>query len=118
MGVVNGAPVGKCLPISGFFIAGEYSPGIKHGSSTNKPLEIDENLVLPNDFAGAEPVIPRPVAFQKCHATCFSCKGLEKSDCTACWAGWSLNISPDYDESADPYPYGYCDVHCEVSKYK
>jgi proprotein convertase subtilisin/kexin type 5 len=46
MGTIDGASVGRCLPNAGYFIFSEYSPGVKHGSSTNTPLVLDENLQL------------------------------------------------------------------------
>jgi hypothetical protein len=62
-GTVNGATVGMCKPDLGYFLVAEYSPNLKHGSSTNLPVEIDKNLVLPSDNSGPEPVLKVTIAF-------------------------------------------------------
>lgn len=93
--LIKGLPVDSftCEPNKGYYMTSEYSPGIKHGSSTNKPLVISENMVLSNSDQGIIPEFQKIEPFQKCDDSCRSCKGPSKDDCTACYAGKSLNVS-------------------------
>ena len=106
------------MPTPGYFLTSEYSPSYKYGSSANIPLKLEEDIKISDDFSGSEPVIPRPEAFSKCDSTCHSCKGSSSQECTSCWPGYSLNVDVLYDSSNDPYPYGYCDIHCQSGKFK
>lgn len=96
----------------------EYSPGVKHGASSNKPLLFDPNMALSNNNGGMLPEFQKIEPFQKCDSSCLFCKGPGKDECTACWAGKSLNESRNYSKDKDPFPYGICDNECNVSKYK
>lgn len=95
----------------------EYSPTLKHGASNNKPLVIEQSLVLSNSNEGNVPEFSKIEPFQRCDETCLYCRGPTKGDCTACWAGKSLNVDRNYKKDVDPFPYGICDRECEVSKY-
>jgi hypothetical protein len=47
-----------------------------------------------------------------------ACRGPLASDCTACWAGQSLNIEKNWDPKKTPYPHGICDSLCYIGYFK
>jgi hypothetical protein len=106
-----------CEPMPGYYITSEYSAGVKHGASSNKPLVQSQDIILSNNNGGITPEYERAEPFQKCDYSCIYCKGPGKDECTACWAGKRLNVSKNFNKEKDVFPFGVCDNECEVSKY-